>query len=106
MEENKKKIDDEQLDKVNGGTFDINKYSEETYNNLGIATEYHFFEQDEFWVWCDSTNSWKAISYDQANEIVWLVGKYKYAGYNKISWETYQFLKSEYANYPEKFYRS
>ena len=104
MSENNKKIEDEKLEDVNGGTFNDNAYTEKVYNDNGIATEYHFFKKDEFWVWCNATNDWKAISYEQANEIVWLVGKYKYTGYGKMSWETYQWLKSEYANYPDKFY--
>ena len=97
-------IVDEQLQEVNGGTFDPNMYSEEVYNKHGIKTDYHFFEKDEFWVWCNATNSWKPISYEQANEIIQLEGAYMYCGYGKMSWETYQWLKSEYDNYPEKFY--
>ena len=101
---NNKKLEDEQLEEVNGGTFDINKYSEETYNNVGIATEYHFFEKDEFWVWCNETNSWKPITYDQANEIIWLLNEYRYTGFGKMTWEMYQKIKWEYDNCPEKFY--
>ena len=106
MAENKIVLDDKQLDEVSGGTFDDNKYSEQVYNDCGIYTEYHFFAKDEFWVWSTTTNDWRKITYEEANEIVWLVGKYKYTGYGKMSWEIYQWLKSEYANYPEKFYRN
>ena len=105
MEENNKKIDDEQLEDVNGGTFDTNKYSEETYNSCGINTNYHFFEKDEFWVWCNATGSWKSITYDQANEMVWLTGKYKIS-FGKITWEKYEQLKWELVNKPENFYKN
>ena len=72
-EENIKKInaqleqlDDAQLEQVAGGTFTSNKYSERMYNEVGIQTNYHFFEKDSFFI-KDANGDYQSITYEQAN---------------------------------------
>ena len=103
MAEEKKAFEDQQLEEVNGGTFDINAYSEETYNNVGISTNYHFFEKDEFYMQLENGGSVQ-ITYAEANEAVKLYGLYKWT-LPKLTYERYLQLKLEYATQPEKFYK-
>ena len=96
------KIEDEKLEMVNGGTFDINSYSEETYNQIGIRTNYHFWDKDEFWLMSVSGN-WVPISYSEANEAVKLYYGYKWT-LPKLTYERYTELKLEFVNHRDRFY--
>ena len=54
----------DELNQVAGGTFTSNTYSKSTYHSVGISTHYNVFDKDEFMF------MGRAISYEQANEIV------------------------------------
>ena len=62
---NTTELNDEMLWKVNGGTFNRNKYSTETYRSAGIEVVDHFFEADEFIL-----ENGEHITHDEANAIV------------------------------------
>ena len=54
----------EEMALATGGTFTINTYRKDMYHLVGISTSYHFFDKDEFMF------MGRAITYEQANEIV------------------------------------
>ena len=56
----------EEMALANGGTFTPNTYRKSAYHRVGISTSYHVFDKDEF------IFMGRSITYDQANEIVFL----------------------------------
>ena len=77
-EENIKKINaeleqltDDELDKIAGGTFTRNDFSDGFYNACGIKVVGHFFKKDEFWY------KGKDIGHDDANAVVTYVAAHQ-----------------------------
>ena len=64
-----KNLTTEQLDNVNGGTFDANKYDERIYNQAGMRTDYCFFAKDKFYI-KNTKGVEVSITYKQANYAV------------------------------------
>jgi len=48
--ENTTRLTANDLENVMGGTFTPNMFKENDYNRYGIATKYHIFACDEFWL--------------------------------------------------------
>ena len=46
---NKEELNQEDLEKAAGGTFDRNYYSQSEYEAVGITVVTHWIERDEFW---------------------------------------------------------
>ena len=44
-----RKLMPEELEKAVGGTFTLNYYCQEEYEEAGIRVVAHFIEKDEFW---------------------------------------------------------
>ncbi len=68
----------EELNQVNGGTFDANMYSKDEYKAAGIALDSHFFAKDEFFLWSSVDQNGNkltspkrySLTYDAANTAV------------------------------------
>ena len=60
------KLANEQLNQVNGGTFDSNKHDERIYNQAGMRTDYGFFAKDKFFI-KNKDGKEISITYAQAN---------------------------------------
>ena len=48
-EQAQKELNLNELEKVNGGTFTLNYYWQNEYEEAGIKVVTHFIEKDEFW---------------------------------------------------------
>ena len=59
-----REMEDQELEQTAGGTFTPNTYIKKAYHKIGISTNYHFFDKDEF------RFMGKSITYDEANDIV------------------------------------
>lgn len=62
---NKEELNQEDLEKAAGGTFDRNYYSQSEYEAVGITVVTHWIERDEFW--------WKGVNIGEkgANSVVY-----------------------------------
>ena len=62
---NKEELNQEDLEKAAGGTFDRNYYTQSEYEAVGITVVTHWIERDEFW--------WKGVNIGEkgANSVVY-----------------------------------
>lgn len=62
-------LNQEELEQAAGATFTPNTHSRNTYHSLGISTNYHLIDKDEFRFMGNN------ITYEQANRIVDIANK-------------------------------